>query len=218
MNCNILEELHLAVSLRSFRSEIVSGFVKQLLDVNKKEAQFLYNELKKNYPLVLTRDISKAKEWVKDKARGTERYGITSSSGSKRLRTQGIWVQSKIDAVNWFLNDDTDVRSSYYLEDTATEFDIQGLELDWTIVAWDANLRFINNKFKYFKFVGTKWQNIKKLENKEYLKNAYRVLLTRARQGMIIFVPKGNIKDKTTIPEFYDETYNYLKEIGIEEI
>ena len=124
----------------------------------------------------------------------------------------------KIEAKNWFLNSKDDVRSSFFLEDTATEFDVQGLELDWTCVAWDADLRFENNKWCYKKFVGTKWQNINDEERVIYLKNAYRVLLTRARQGMVIFIPEGDNRDLTRQIEFYDNTYKYLKEIGIEEL
>ena len=159
-----------------------------------------------------------AKNWVRQKAKGSQRYGLTASSGAKRLRKYGIWVQNKVDAPNWFLNGKDDIRSSYFLEETATEFDIQGLELDWTILCWDANLRFNNNHFEFFNFSGTKWQNINSKDNILYLKNAYRVLLTRARQGFIIFVPTGDKSDITMQPSFYNGIYEYLKEIGIEEI
>ena len=213
-----VSELHLAVSLRSFRSENVSEFVKALLDVDKNKAQELYQELKNDYPIVLTRDLEKAKAWVKSHARGTERYGLTASSGAKRLRCFGIWVQSKADAKNWFLNEKDDVRSSYFLEDTATEFDIQGLELDWTIVGWDANLRFEHDSFNYYNFRGARWQNINNSSDRGYLKNAYRVLLTRARQGLVIFIPNGDNEDYSRPLDYYQGTYNYLKGIGIEEI
>lgn len=218
MNYRIERDLHLAVSLRSFRTEKVSAFVKAILDVNIVEAKQLYESFKEVYPFTMTRDIKTAKSWIKSKAKGSQRYGITASSGAKRLRMYGVWVQSKVDAPTWFLNDKNDVRSSYYLEETATEFDIQGLELDWTIVCWDANFRFNGTGFEYLDFVGTRWQKIKKAENISYLKNAYRVLLTRARQGCIIFIPEGNTNDKTRLPEYYAGIYNYLKEIGIEEI
>lgn len=218
LNYSSLEELHLSVSLRSFRSERVSDFVKAVLDVDINKAKNLYAELINNYPIVLTRDIDKAKEWIRKKARGSERYGILASSGATRLKPYGIWTQNKIDAKNWLLNDKEDVRSSFFLEDTATEFDIQGLELDWAIVAWDANFRFVNGQFAYLKFRGTKWQNINKADDILYLKNAYRVLLTRARQGMIIFLPEGNDNDLTRQKRFYNNTYNYLKSIGIKEL
>lgn len=214
----VVETLHLAVSLRSFRSENVAGFVKAVLDVDQGRARELYNDLHQDYPTFLTRNLDKAKSWIQSQARGTERYGIIASSGARRLRSYGIWVQSKIDATTWFLNDSNDVRSSYFLEDTATEFDIQGLELDWTIVCWDANLRFVRDHFEHFSFTGSKWMNINKPENVQYLKNAYRVLLTRARQGMIIFIPYGSDTDPTRPHDYYDGTYRYLKDIGIQEI
>jgi hypothetical protein len=218
LNCEYNDDLHLSVSIRSFRSEQISSLVASIIDVNLDEASRLYAQVGSIYPIAITRDLSKAKQWVKTMARGSERYGLIASSGAARLKTDGIWVQYKIDAKNWFLNGKDDVRSSYYLEDAATQFDIQGLELDWTIVAWDADFRFFNGEFIYQNFVGTKWQNINKESNRIYLKNTYRVLLTRARQGMVIFIPEGNDEDATKSKNFYDGTYNYLKEIGIKEI
>lgn len=218
MNVNIIEDLHLAVSLRSFRSENVSNFVKALLDVDIDTAKRLYEQFNNDYPVFVTRNLHKAKLWVRSQAKGSQRYGLTASSGAKRLRKYGIWVQNKIEATNWFLNGKNDVRSSFHLEETATEFDIQGLELDWTIVCWDADLRFENGDFKHLKFVGTKWQYIKSVDNILYLKNAYRVLLTRARQGFVIFVPSGDETDTTAKPEYYDGIYRYLKSVGIKEL
>ena len=212
------KDLHLSTSIRSFRSEYVSKFVKCLLDCDKENAKKLLLKLNQHYPIVITRDINKAKNWLKEKARGTERIGLTASSGAKRLKPHGITVQVKIDAKNWFLNDKTDVRSSFYLEDAATEFDIQGLELDWTCVAWDADLRFENGTWEHKSFRGTNWQSIKEPERIIYLKNAYRVLLTRARQGLIIFIPEGDEADLTRSPEFYDGVYSYLKDVGVTEI
>lgn len=218
MNVNIIEDLHLAVSLHSFRSENVSNFVKALLDVDIDTAKRLYEQFNNAYPVFVTRNLHEAKLWVRSQAKGSQRYGLTASSGAKRLRKYGIWVQNKIEATNWFLNGKNDVRSSFHLEETATEFDIQGLELDWTIVCWDADLRFENGDFKHLKFVGTKWQNIKSADNILYLKNAYRVLLTRARQGFVIFVPSGDETDTTAKPEYYDGIYRYLKSVGIKEL
>lgn len=213
-----LKELHLSTSIRSFRSEDVSKLIKAILDCDKDNARELVARLKGKYPIVMTRDITKAKNWLKDRARGTERIGLTASSGAYRLKSYGIWVQVKIDAKTWFLNSKNDVRSSFYLEDVATEFDIQGLELDWTCVAWDADLRFEKDNWSYKWFRGTSWQNIRDVENIIYLRNAYRVLLTRARQGVILFIPEGNGMDSTRKPEFYKGTYVYLKELGITEI
>ena len=213
-----IDKLHLSVSLRSFRSERVSAFVKELLDINIGAAHQLYMELKKNYPLLITRNLQTAREWVRKKARGSERFGLIASSGAKRLRGFGIWVQSSIKAEDWFLNGKEDVRSSYFLEDTATEFDIQGLEIDWTIVAWDADFRIENSSFAPYNFAGTTWRNVNNEDSRLYLKNAYRVLLTRARQGMVIFIPEGNDEDITRKKVFYDSTYDYLRSIGIIEI
>jgi hypothetical protein len=217
-NLHIERDLHLAVSLRSFRSEKVSAFVKAFLDVDRDQAKALYAGFKDVYPVVMTRDLKAAKAWIHEKAKGSQRYGVTASSGAGRLRTHGIWVQSKIDAPTWFLNGKDDVRSSYYLEETATEFDIQGLELDWSIVCWDANMRFNGVSFEYFNFRGNNWEHVVKPIKAQYLKNAYRVLLTRARQGFVIFIPDGNITDPTRDPAFYNGIYGYLKDTGIPEI
>ncbi|MEG1861611.1 MAG: DUF2075 domain-containing protein [Bacteroidaceae bacterium] len=216
-NVYTTEELHLAVSLRSFRAEKLSLFVHQLLDLDKTAASETLKELTK-YPIVLTRDVEKAKRWLKERARGNERYGIIVSSQAYRLRPLAIDVRVKPDPIHWFLSDREDIRSSYYMEDVVTEFDIQGLELDYTCVVWDGDFRYKSNEWGTYSFVGSKWQNIKKEERKMYLKNAYRVLLTRARQGMVIVVPQGNSEDPTRKPEFYDSTYKYLKSIGIEEL
>lgn len=210
--------LHLSVSMRSYRAESVSQLVKDILDCELDKAKETYNRVKERYPIVLTRDLNKAKQWLKSRARGSERYGLIVSSQAQRLKPHAIDVKSPMDPVNWFLEDKDDVRSSYYLEDVATEFAVQGLELDWTCVTWDGDFRYNENGWQCFSFVGNKWQNIIKAERQLYLKNAYRVLLTRARQGMIIVVPEGSNEDPTRSPEFYDSTYKYLKEIGFLEI
>ena len=209
------KDLHLSVSMRSFRAEKVSFFVKSLLDLNIDEVKETLSSISENYPIILTRDLAKAKEWLKQKSRGTERYGIVVSSQAQRLKPLAIDVKSPMNPVNWFLEGKDDVRSSYYLEDVATEFHVQGLELDWACVTWDGDLRYSESGWGTFSFVGNKWQNIHKEERKRYLINAYRVLLTRARQGMVIVLPEGNAEDHTRKPEYYDKTFNYLKSIGI---
>lgn len=210
-------KLHLSVSMRSFRSENLSAFVHALLDLDKEKAKSVYAELTK-YPIVLTRDVEKAKIWLRKMARGSERYGIVVSSQAYRLKPLAIDVRVKSDTVCWFLNDRNDIRSSLFLEDVATEFDVQGLELDWACVVWDGDLRYSPGGWKTFAFKGYKWQNIKLAERKKYLVNAYRVLLTRARQGMVIVVPEGNDADETRKCSFYDETYSYLESMGLEKI
>lgn len=208
-------DLHLSVSMRSFRAENLSLFVKNLLDIQKEKAIETFNQVKEKYPIVLTRDLKKAKQWLKEKARGSERYGIVVSSQAQRLKPYAIDVKSPMNPIHWFLNGKDDVRSSYFLEDVATEFHVQGLELDWACIAWDGDLRYANDGWKTYEFRGSKWLNIKKEERKQYLINAYRVLLTRARQGMIIVVPNGDTEDLTRKPEYYDATFNYLKSLGI---
>lgn len=210
-------DLHLAVSVRSFRAEQLSNFIGCVIDGDAAAALKVHAELR-NYPLKITRNLETARNWVRAHARGTERSGIVASSGALRLRPEGIHIKAGIDPAAWFLNDKNDVRSSYYLEDVATEFDIQGLELDWTVVCWDADFRRLPNAWGHFDFVGAKWQNVKDSVRQVYLANAYRVLLTRARQGMIIFVPKGDNDDPTRPPEFYDETYQFLRSCGVQAI
>jgi hypothetical protein len=210
------DDLHLAVSIRSFRSEKLAAFIKALLDCNLQHAHTLYDEIRHAYPVVVTRDLVAAKKWLVDQARGTERYGIVASSGGIRLKPFGLNVKAPIDPKNWFLNDKSDIRSSNFLEDVATEFDIQGLEVDWTCVAWDADLRHNGHDWTYKSFRGTAWQDVINTDSRLYLKNAYRVLLTRARQGMVIYVPDGSSSDATRWPEYYDKTYAYLRLVGVE--
>jgi len=217
-NANKKEALHLSVSLRSFRSAQLSNFVQEIINNDIDSAKRIYIDfIKKDYPIKITRDLEKARNWLRNSAKGSERTGVIASSGGIRLRPFGLNVKAKIDAPIWFLNDKDDIRSSYFLEEVATEFDIQGLELDWTCVAWDGDLFYCNNQWNYRKFKGTKWQNITG-ERIDYLINSYRVLLTRARQGMIVYIPYGNNEDVTR-PEFmYDGTFEFFKTLGIEEI
>lgn len=220
-NVHFLDALHLSVSMRSFRAEHLSTFVKNLLDRYIDKASQSYQQIQENYPIVITRDLQKAKTWLRKQARGTERYGMLVSSKALRLKPLSIDVRLAIDHVQWFLNDRNDVRSSYFLEDAATEYKVQGLELDWACVVWDADFRYSKEGWGTFALMhsekkGSYWGNIHQEVRKKYLKNAYRVLLTRARQGMVIVVPEGDNEDPTRNPCFYDGTFKYLKEIGIE--
>lgn len=212
------DRLHLSVSMRSYRAENVSAFVKAVLDMETQTAAELYKNIRDRYPLFITRDLSAAKNWLRKTARGSERYGLVASSNAYRLKPLSIFIKSPMNPVNWFLEGKEDVRSSYFLEDAATEFQIQGLELDWTCVTWDADFRYSPNGWGTYEFKGTKWNRVVASERKQYLINAYRVLLTRARQGMVITVPYGDPADKTRQPEFYDRTYDFLKSIGIAEV
>lgn len=232
-NVTYLEELHLGVSLRSFRAEKLSAFVHALLSFNENAAE-LYAEIKDRYPIVLTRDMTKARKWLHEKVRGTERTGILVTKESARFKPLAVHILPSGDenAVHWFLEDKADTRSSNYLEDAATEIQVQGLELDYTCLLWDADMRYDHGKWRFYKFNGqTKWvEQTPTTESRQelikYMLNAYRVLLTRARSGMVICVPEGNgnktptgfWEDRTRLPEYYDGTYQYLKSLGIKEI
>lgn len=225
LNITINNHLHLSTSIRSFRSENVSLFVKYMLDNNIDGARRIYAALKDKYPIVLTRNLSTAKYWVKHMARGNERYGLFASSNAARLKPCGVYYakdRNSISPDNWFLNSKDDIRSSFFMESVASEFETQGLELDYSIVSWDADLRIENNRWHYYqmsnRLTPPNWSKIRSKNNITYLKNAYRVLLTRARQGFIIFIPEGDSLDLTRQPEFYDKTYRFLLNLGIEEI
>lgn len=207
--------LHLAVSMRSFRSETVSDFVAAVISGDASRARKIRSALG-DYPIAVTRDISTARDWLRRRMRGTERIGLVASSGATRLKPEGIFVRAKIEPTSWFLNEKHDVRSSYALEDVGTEFDVQGLELDWIGVCWDADFRMQGGRWAHYTFKGAKWMNVLDQSRQTYLSNAYRVLLTRARQGMVIFVPAGSAKDETRTPAYYDETYEFLMDCGIE--
>ncbi len=224
-NVTIDDDLHLGVSMRSFRAEHVSLLVKQLLDLDPTAARATLASLRDRYPIVLTRDLAAARGWLRGRARGSERYGIVCSSQAQRLKPHAIDVRVPLNPVHWFLNDKRDVRSSYYLEDAATEFDVQGLELDWACVAWDADFRLTGDvdaaagdarAWEHWSFKGKRWQRVRQPRRRTYLKNAYRVLLTRARQGMVIAVPEGDRADPTRRRAYYDETFDYLAGIGFD--
>lgn len=232
-NVTYADDLHLGVSLRSFRAEKLSAFVHALLSFDA-SAPVLYREIKDKYPIVLTRDMDKARKWLHDKVRGTERTGVLVTKESARFKPLGVHILPSGDenAVHWFLEDKSDTRSSNYLEDAATEIQVQGLELDYTCLLWDADMRYENGAWHFYRFNGqTKWveqtgSSESKQDLMKYMLNAYRVLLTRARSGMVICVPSGNSnqtrsgfwEDSTRLPEYYDGTYHYLKSLGIEEL
>jgi hypothetical protein len=211
-------DLHLATSRRSFRSENVSKLVKELLDLELDAARETLRHVQERYPIALTRNLDTARRWLRSKARGSERYGIVVSSQAERLKPHALDVKTPINPVHWFLNEKDDVRSSYYLEDVATEFHIQGLEVDWACVVWDADFRFTPEGWQHWSFRGNGWQHIRAHERQSYLKNAYRVLLTRARQGMVLVVPRGDDEDPTRDPAYYDQTFDYLSRSGMSPI
>ena len=228
-NVTYSNALHLSVSLRSFRAETLSAFVHALLSFQPDAARLYADVTAKGYPVVLTRDINKARAWLRAQARGTQQTGILVSKVAARFKPQAVSVlpQGDENAIHWFLEDKTDVRSSNYLEEAATEIQVQGLELDYACVLWDADMRCGEQAWQFFKFNGrTKWNPENNIDNQKYMLNAYRVLLTRARQGIVICVPEGNHRitpegfpeDATRLPHFYDSTYHYFKSIDIKEI
>ena len=228
-NVTYSDSLHLSVSLRSFRAETLSDFVHACLSFSPNATSLYKDVSQKGYPVLLTRDINKARSWLRGKARGSQQMGILVTKVAARFKPQAVNVLAQGDenAVHWFLEDKTDIRSSNYLEEAATEIQVQGLELDYACVLWDADMRYENGRWGYYKFNGkTKWNPESNEEQRKYMLNAYRVLLTRARQGIIICVPEGNSRlnsegfpeDATRLPEFYDGTYEYFKHIGIREL
>ncbi|MEZ4333067.1 MAG: DUF2075 domain-containing protein [Myxococcota bacterium] len=216
-NVTFEDKLHLAVSMRSFRADHVSTFVKSMLDGRLDAARIAFSRLDR-FPIVITRDLGRARAWIRDKARGSERSGLVASSKAMRLKPHAIDIRVSVNPVHWFLKERSDIRASDYLEDCATEFQVQGLELDWTCVNWDGDLRYNGKEWTYFDFRGSRWENIRSAERQNYLRNAYRVLLTRARQGMVLFIPPGSEQDSTRSHQFYDPTFQYLREIGIPEL
>ncbi len=207
--------LHLSTTIRSFRSEKVSSFASAIIDGKPKEALALSKQLDR-FDFKITRDLGNARDWLRQHRRGTERAGLLAFSNAIRLKPEGVFVKAKIDPVDWFLADRSDIRSSDYLEDIATEFDVQGLELDWVCVCIDANLRITETKaLEPVAFRGTRWQAVNDVDRRKYTLNAHRVLLTRARQGVVIFVPNGDVDDPTRNPRWYDDLYEYFVGCGV---
>ena len=206
----------------TFRPIFSAGVMDALLDNDPDQAKYIYELISERYPVYITRDFQFAKKWVRNQVRGSQRCGVMACSSAQRLKPEGIYVPTEIDVKNWFLAPSDDLRSSNMLEIVASEFKVQGLEIDWGIVCWDADLRRNQqgNGWEHYTFRGTRWNKRNKPEQKRYLENSYRVLLTRSRQGMVIFVPDGvdAEEDATRDRNYYDGIYEYLKSCGIEEL
>lgn len=209
------DQLHLGTSMRSFRAQGMSEWVRTVLDLEAPLAVAQLAEIQTRFPVMLTRNLEQARQWLRARARGSERSGLVVSSQALRLKPHAIDVRAPVDPIHWFLGPKDDVRASSFLEDAATEFQVQGLELDWSCVVWDADFRWTPRGWEHWSFVGDGWQQIRKDERKRYLKNAYRVLLTRARQGMVICVPEGHSGDHTRRADYYDGTFQYLRALGL---
>jgi hypothetical protein len=209
--------LHLAVPLRSFRAQAYADWVEAILAGDPGRAA-AHRQTMPDFPLVLTRDLDAARGWLRAHLRGYRRVGLVASSGGRRLRPHGLDVAADLDEPLWFLQPEDDVRSSSFLELVATEFAVQGLEIDWAGLAWDADLRRVCGRWAYHRFVGTAWQRVADPGRQRYLLNKYRVLLTRAREGLVIWVPPGSNTDLTRPPGYYDETAEYLTACGVESL
>jgi len=214
--------LHLRTSNRSLRAEKLATWVNHVLDGKPDEAASL--GITKRFPVFLSRDLNEVRAHLRRHGLGNNRYGLVGSSGAARLRAEGIEPSSSFHAEypweHWYLAEQTDVRSSNQCEVFATEFEIQGLELDWVGLCWggDFNWSEAHSSWQLRSFrpgSANRWIGIKNAEKKTFRKNAYRVLLTRARQGMILFVPKGSVEDPTICPEEFDATAAYLMRCGV---
>ena len=221
LKINYLDHLHLSTDLRSIRAENLAAFVDAILCMRIETAKNILPQLAR-YPIRITRDLKRAKQWVIDNALPNERYGALASSKGQRLKPEALILlptnSTDTEVIPWILGDKSNVNSSFYMEDVATEFQVQGLEIDWAIVAWDADFRYSEDGWKQYQFRGSKWMNINKEEIRRYQINAYRVNLTHARRGMVIYVPIGNDEDHTRKSDFYNSTYSYFKQIGIKDL
>ncbi len=210
--------LHLAVSVRSIRSEKLATWVNAVLEGNADRAREV---LPGEYPLFLTRDLQAAKSWLLNVSSGTRRYGLVASSGGKRLRADGIEVSSGFRGnypyTSWFLASKGSLDSSYQLEVPATEFEIQGLELDWVALCWSADLCWQNDLHQWFprRIHLNRWTIVKSPIDRQFAVNRYRVLMTRARQGMVIWVPRGDPDDPTRKPHELDAIADFLARCGM---
>jgi hypothetical protein len=213
--------LHLRTSNRSLRAEQLATWVNHVIE-GKPEAASALN-VTQRFPIFLSRDLQETRRKLRDEQKGVSRYGLVGSSGAARLRAEGLEPSSTFHAEypweHWYLAGETDLRSSYQCEVFATEFEIQGLELDWIGLCWGGDFVWHAHRGwqlrKLHPSAVSKWNAIKNPEKQTFRRNAYRVLLTRARQGMILFIPRGDPEDPTNSPEEFKATANYLVRFGV---
>jgi hypothetical protein len=219
-------DLHLTVSIRSHRAQMVSQWVKFVLDGRSEAARELLIGASE-FPVALTRDLAVAREWLRahsDGARQSGCCGLLASSGALRLRAYGIEVSSGFRRgypfEEWFLRASDDTRSSSSLEVAATEFECQGLEVDWAGVCWGDDMAFDRDAKQWDprRFVGTRWTASATPASRRYILNKYRVLLTRARRGFVIWVPPGAAGDPTRKPRRLDATADFFIQCGVRPI
>lgn len=207
------------VPQRSYRSPRLSRRVDSVLAGDMVAARTAARELSE-YPVVITRSLARAKSWLKQYGRGERRYGLVASSGARRLRADGVGIALDASAGNeiahWYLNPHGDIRSSYALEVPANEYTCQGLELDFVCVCWGGDLLWsdASHGWAFSRLSGTAWQRVRKSGDQRFLLNSYRVLLTRAREGMVLWVPHGEQSDHTRSPGPLNATADYLKQCG----
>ncbi len=221
-SCRVVKDpsLHLDVTIRSPRAQAFAKWVNLVLSGEADRAKDILQS-SKEFPVVMTRDLQAARRWLRDRSRFERRCGLVASSGALRLRPYGIEVASSFrhgyPFEEWFFGQPGDVRSSYQLEVAATEFECQGLELDWVGVCWGDDLCIAPSTGKWLcrRFSGTRWQMVRQEVTRRYLFNKYRVLLTRAREGMILWIPPGDIRDSTRQPELLDATAAFLHAAGV---
>jgi len=209
---------HLHQSMRYYRNAKVEEWASAVLDGNAAAAYALATTLaEKNNTIWLTRSLDTARKWARFHTVGGQRSGLIASGQAKRLAAEGLFVDYKPDIATWMLAPSSDVRSSNSLETVQNQYFIQGLELDNCVVCWDADLRRENDKWTAYKWSGDDWKKERLLN---IAKNGYRVLLTRARKGMVVFVPKGDLsgEDTTRNIEFYNGVWEFLKECGAKEL
>ncbi len=219
------ESLHLRVAVRSIRAQKISDWVNALLSGKRDEAHSISRNLQERPSL--TRSLDLARTWLNEKRRGFTRSGLIGSASANRLRADGLEpsfdFHRRFDWENWFLDDIADVRCSSRLEVFGTQFEVQGLELDWVGVCWGEDLIWDGSKWVSYRFNNKRWlprrmHNGIQMQKHQFRLNAYRVLLTRARQGMIIYVPRPNDEDSTRLPADLDRTANYLCDCGAVEV
>jgi DUF2075 family protein len=214
--------MHLGVNLRSFRAQHVTEWIDAVLAGEEKKASELVPQLR-GFPIALTRSLEVARNWLHKQTRGQRRCGLVASSGAIRLRADGLELSSGFRQgnrdiyVHWFLNQAPDVRSSNQLEVAASEFECQGLELDWVGLCWGGDFAFnpIAKEWDYRDFSGSRWGKVAREIDRKYLLNSYRVLMSRARRGLIVWVPSGEESDATRLPDAFNGTADYLQRCGL---
>lgn len=210
-------DLHLVTNLRAYRNDKQGLWVEALLEGDVSFASDIANEMEHS-PAFVTRNLTNAKSWLRMRNRGGHRVGLLASSGAVRLIAEGVPFSprsNELDEVaHWFLKPTGDYRSSNALEKPLSEFVCQGLEIDYACLCWGNDLIWKENAWLVRKMSAPKWQTAKKPETIQFRLNAYRVLLTRSRAGLVIYIPEGENGDFTRNSEDFDSVYTILLKAG----